>query len=519
MIALTPRPFRLLVLGALLGTNLWATHTLAEPVSRDQLDAALPGLRSMAEAAVAAGQVPGLAIVVVHEGEVVFLEGFGKRAMDKPEAVDADTVFQLASMSKPISSTVVAALVSDGVVGWDSRVSDLAPQYQLHDAYPTAEVTVRDLFNHRSGLPGDAGNEIEDLGFDRETVMHRLRLVPPWVSFRGGYSYSNAGITMGALAAAAPTGKAWEQVAQEKLFGPLGMKTASYRHDDFVARPNRAALHVPVDGKWVAKLTRNADVQAPAGGASASARDLAAWLRLELGKGAFDGKKLIAPEALEATHQPLMARGPNPVTGAPEFYGLGWNVEYGRHGLTWGHAGAFSVGGRTLVTLWPDSNLGITILANAFPTGVPEGISDNFADLVFDGQPSRDYIAPWNATYEGLFGPAIAAMQATFGTPPSDATPALPASAYVGTYSNAYVGEAEIVAEGEGLAVVLGPDKQVRYPLTHFDRDTFLYYPAAEMPDFPLPATFRIGPDGRAAEVVLESLNGSGMGTLARQAE
>ncbi len=507
------------ILTAILAVGLVATEAMADPLTRDQVEAALPALRDMAQNAVDSGQVPGMSISVVLGDRVLFAEGFGVKEMGKPDKVDADTVFQLASMSKPISSTVVAALVTKGIVDWDSRVSQIAPQFQLHDAYPSSEVTLRDLFNHRSGLPGSAGNDIEDIGFDRDTIMERLRLVPAWVSFRGGYSYSNAGLTMGGMAAAHAAGKGWEEIAQDVLFGPLGMTTASYRHDDFVARPDRAALHVQIDGAWTAKVTRNADPQAPAGGASASVVDLASWMQLELAMGKWKGETLISEDALAATHQPLTSRGTNPVSGAPSFYGLGWNVEFGRHGETWGHAGAFSNGARTLVTLWPDAGLGVTILVNAFPTGVPEGISDNFADLVFDGKAGKDYIGPWNHAYSALFGPAIEAAKAAFAKPPADATAALPDSAYVGRYANDYVGTVEVQATDDGLVVTLGPDGKTRYPLTHFDRDTFLYFSAPEMPDLPSPATFQIGTDGKATALVLDTLNANGLGKVTRLAE
>ncbi|MCF1707263.1 serine hydrolase [Tabrizicola sp. J26] len=503
----------------ILATGLAATGAMADPLRREQVEAALPALREMAQKAVDDGQVPGLSIAVVLGDSVLFAEGFGVKEMGKPDKVDADTVFQLASMSKPISSTVVAALVSKGIVDWESQVSHIAPQFQLHDAYPSSEVTLRDLFNHRSGLPGSAGNDIEDIGFDRDTIMERLRLVPAWVSFRGGYSYSNAGLTMGGMAAANAAGKAWEDIAQDELFGPLGMATASYRYDDFAARTDRAALHVQIDGAWTAKVTRDADPQAPAGGASASVVDLASWMQLELANGKWKGYPLISEEALAATHQPLTSRGKNPVSGAPSFYGLGWNVEFGRHGETWGHAGAFSNGARTLVTLWPDTGLGVTILANAFPTGVPEGISDNFADLVFDGKIAKDHIGPWNDAFSGLFGPAIEAAKAEFAKPPADTTPALPDSAYVGRYANDYVGVVEVQATADGLTVALGPEGKTHYPLTHFDRDTFVYFAAPEMPDLPSPATFQIGTDGKANALVLDTLDANGLGKVTRLAE
>ena len=118
--------------------------------------------------------------------------------------------------------------------------------------------------------------------------------------------------------------------------------------------------------------------------------------------------------------------------------------------MSWGHAGAFSNGGRTVVSLLPESDLGIVVLANAFPTGLPEALADSFLDLVFEGAPARDYLAPWNALYESLFGPQIAEARATYATAPDPATPALPAAAYAGRYANAYVGEAQVVEDGGG---------------------------------------------------------------------
>ncbi len=488
----------------------------AEPVGRDKVMAALPGLAELARKTIADGGVPGLAIAVVDKDEVVYLEGFGLREAGKPETVDADTVFQIASLSKPVSSTVVAALVSEGIVDWGSRVSDLDPAFALMGAYPTQQVTVRDFFNHRSGLPGNAGDDIEDIGFGRADVMHRLRLVPPSSSFRAGYAYSNAGITAGALAAVKPTGKSWEDVAEEKLYKPLGMDQTSSRYPDFLSRTNRSALHIGGVGKWEARLKRDPTTQAPAGAVSSSARDLAKWMQLELANGKFEGKQVIAEAALAPTHVPLMARGNNPVTGAASFYGLGWNVEFGRHGLSWGHAGAFSVGGRTLVTLYPEQQLGILVLSNAFPTGVPEGLADSFADLVFKGAVEKDWTADWNAIYGSLFGPAVEAAKARFGTKPSLATPALPTDAYAGTYANDYVGEGVVKADGDTLTLAVGPEGKTVYPMTHFDRDLFLIFPDPEMADTPSPVTFAIGPDGKATSITIENLNGNGLGVLAR---
>lgn len=491
----------------------------AGPVPPERVATALPKLEDLARRAIETGEVPGLAIAVVQDDAVVYLKGFGVRQAGKPETVDGDTVFQLASLSKPISATIVAALVGDGVVGWDSRIRDLDPGFRLHDAYPSAELTIRDLFAHRSGLPGNAGNDLEDIGYGRDEVLRRLRLVPAASSFRSTYSYSNAGLTEGAVAAARPTGKSWEAVAEDKLYRPLGMTATSSRHADFLARPNRAVLHVKVGGRWAAELERDPDMQAPAGGVSSSARDLAQWMRLELGAGAIGGRRLVDEEALEQTKVPLMARGNNPVSGAASFYGLGWNVEYGRHGLSWSHAGAFSVGARTLAVLYPEQHLGIVVLTNAFPSGAPEGLADSFFDLVFDGTVSKDWMAEWDRTFDGLLGPAVAAAKATYATPPARPSPALPLAAYAGRYANDYAGTALVSAAGGTLTLAVGPGGARSYPLKHFDRDLFLAFPDPETPDKPSAVRFAIGPNGRADAVTIESLDEFGLGTLRRVGE
>ncbi|MEI9403791.1 serine hydrolase [Mesorhizobium argentiipisi] len=505
-----------LTIAAFIAMALWSNAASADPVTPEQITVALPKLEALAQGAVADGAVPGLAIAVVHNDEVVFLKGFGHREAGKPETVDADTVFQIASLSKPVSATVVAALVSDGVVSWNSKIADLDPSFRLADPYPTSELTIRDLFSHRSGLPGTAGDDLEDIGYDRATILHRLRFVPPLSSFRAGYSYSNFGLTEGAVAAARPTGKSWEEVADEKLYRPLGMASTSSRNADFIKHANRAALHVKVDGAWAAKIKRDPDAQAPAGGVSSTARDLAEWVRLLLGDGVYAGKTLIAADALDQTHMPLMTRGKNPVSGGESFYGLGWNIEFGRHGLSWGHAGAFSVGARTLVTIFPKDKLGIVILANAFPTGVPEGLFDSFADLVFEGKVEKDWIEAWDAIYAGMFGPVVETAKARFAAPPSAARPAAPANAYAGHYANDFIGDAVVSRAGDGLMLKVGPAGARSYSLTHYDGDLFLTYPDAETPDRPVGVSFVVGPDGKASAVTIGFLDDNHLGTLPR---
>ncbi|MDP3240734.1 MAG: serine hydrolase [Reyranella sp.] len=504
------------LLAALILTCLAPFPVQAQTITKEKLTAALPKLRELARQVVAKGEVPGLSIGIVYRDEVVFLEGFGVREAGQPETVTADTVFQLASVSKPLAATVVAALVSDGVVTWDTRIRDLDPNFALPDAYPTAQVTIRDLLSHRSGLAANAGNDIEDLGFSRDEILKRIRYTRPGGSFRADYAYSNFGFTAGAIAATRPTGKGWEQLAEEKVYRPLGMQSTSSRAKDFTLQPNRSSLHVRIDGKWTPLVKRNADAQAPAGGASSNAKDMVQWLRLELGNGRYAGRPLIKEAAIEQTRRPVIIRSVDPKTGVAGFYGMGWNVDVRERGVEWSHAGAFSAGARTLVHLLPVEKIGIVILSNAFPTGVPEGLAATFLDDVFTAKPSRDWISHWNEIYDANFG---AGAQKTAMTPyasaPASPSPPMPLGAYAGFYNNAYVGDARITEAGGVLSVALGPAGK-RFPLKHFNRDLFLYAPFAESPGWMAAVTFLIGPDGKASQVTLENLDEDGMGTLKR---
>ena len=141
-------------------------------VTREQVLAALPKLEQLAQETLKKTGIPGMAITVVYQDEVLYLKGFGTRKAGEHQPVDADTVFQLASMSKPIASTVVAGAVGDGLVTWDDPIVKHDPAFQMDNPYVTREVTLRDMFCHRSGLPDHAGDRLEDLGFDQIGRAH-----------------------------------------------------------------------------------------------------------------------------------------------------------------------------------------------------------------------------------------------------------------------------------------------------------------------------------------------------------
>src|SRR5256885_14733079 len=344
-------------------------------VTSEQVTHAIQELEKLAQTQIQKSALPGLAIAVVFQDKTVYAKGFGVRDVNTKVPVDADTVFQLASLSKSIGSTVVAELVGEGKITWDSKLSMLDPTFEMVDPWVTREITIRDMYAHRSGLPDHAGDLLEDLGFTRAEILRRLRYQHPDSSFRSHYAYTNFGITAAAAVAVKAYGKEWETASEEKLYKPLGMTATSSRHSDFVGRANKALGHVLVDGKWVQKFQRDPDTQAPAGGVTSSVTDLAKWMRLELANGKFEGKAIVNEKALIEARRPHMLTGYNPFTGMPTFYGLGWNVSYDDHGrLHLNHSGALDLGAATYVHLLPGEQLGIVVLTNAYPIGFAEGL-------------------------------------------------------------------------------------------------------------------------------------------------
>jgi CubicO group peptidase (beta-lactamase class C family) len=215
------------------------------PIQPQMIPAAVEQLDTIIDTVMTRTGVPGLAAAVVYDGELLYAKGFGVRDITTRVPVDPEgaTVFQLASVSKALSSTVVAGAVGRGAVKWTDPVVGHLSSFALADPYVTQHVTLADLFSHLSGLPDHAGDLLEDLGYDQGYILDRLRL-EPLAPFRTVWDYTNFGLTAAAVATAAAAGRSWADLADDILFGPVGMRASSFRHSDFLGREDRAAMHV-----------------------------------------------------------------------------------------------------------------------------------------------------------------------------------------------------------------------------------------------------------------------------------
>ncbi len=374
------------------------------PIPANRIPNAVAQLDSIITGAMGKTGVPGLAAAVVAGGKVLYAKGFGVRDVGTGALVDAATVFRLASVSKSLSATVVAGAVGKGTIKWTDPVVKALPSFALADPYVTAHVTYGDLFSHQSGLPDHAGDLLEDLGYDQAYTLNRLRQ-EPLGPFRAQYEYTNFGLTAAAEAAAAASGKSWADLADALLFGPVSMSSTSFRYADFLKKGDTAAMHVRVGGEWVQKFARDADPEAPAGGASSNVLDLASWMNVLLANGSWKGKPVINADALGATHLPhALSSLPSTPVSRSGFYGYGTNVGYDYAGrLRLSHSGGFAQGAATAFSLLPSANVGIVVLTNGMPIGVPEAINNYFLDYVEAGSIQDDWLALYGQLFDGLY--------------------------------------------------------------------------------------------------------------------
>ncbi|MDT5328315.1 MAG: hypothetical protein QOF25_5467 [Mycobacterium sp.] len=445
------------------------------PLPDNAVENAVAKLDGLAADLMSKSGIPGMAVAVVHGGKTVYAKGFGVKDIRNGDGaenrVDPDTVFQLASLSKPLGSTVVAHQVGVNAISWGTPIVEKLPWFALSDPTVTKIVTVGDMYSHRSGLPDHAGDLLEDLGYDRRYVLERLRQLP-LDPFRISYAYTNFGLTAGAEAVAVGAGKSWEDLSQDVLYRPLGMASTSSRFDEFMARPDRALGHIHVDGKYEPLYVRDPQPEAPAGGVSSSVNDMTRWLTMVLADGTYDGKQIVDAKALLPAVTPQIVSSPATEPAMRSgFYGFGFNVgSTSAARMQLSHSGAFELGSGTNFVILPSADVAIVALTNATPSGVPEALTAEFADLVQFGDVREDWFTLYNDAFKKMEAPVGSLVGKQ---PPANPAPAAPLASFVGSYANDFWGPARVSEEDGELTLALGPKFTV--PLKHWDGNVFTF--------------------------------------------
>ena len=413
---------RTATMAATAGANLPPSMPLASLAN--QLDIAR--FEAVAEALVANGRIPGLAMAIVKDGRILSARGYGITDSRAPQPVDAHTVFRLASLSKSFAGTMTGILVNDGMLRWDSRLTDYVPSFRMSMPEAAQQITVADILSHRMGLTHNAFDRDLEGNANYHDLTQRMANAPMTCAPGDCYAYQNVAFSLIGDVVFATTGQFYSEAVTQRIFKPLGMNDASYGLEGIQASARWARPHVRGRGGWVSLTPKPTYYRvAPAAGVNASISDMAQWLLAQTGH-----RPEVLPAPLLATLHAPVVQTPSEIRGASwrrtrlttAGYALGWRAyNYSGHQVVF-HGGAVQ-GYRGAMALLPEQDLGVVILWNsesALPGGLLPTILDNALGMS-DGQWLDDETVDG---YEGLLyadrniTPSGASASASKASPP-----------------------------------------------------------------------------------------------------
>jgi CubicO group peptidase (beta-lactamase class C family) len=466
--------------------------------------------------------VPGMAIAIVENDQVTFARGFGVKALGKPEPVDADTIFPTGSTGKAVTVADLAILVDQGKIGWDDRVIDHLPGFQMYDSWVTREMTIRDLLVHRSGLGLGEGDLlfVPRTNLSRAESVRRLRYLKPATSFRSGFAYDNVLYMVAGQLIESVTGETWEKFTAGHVLKPAGMLHSTSDEEARFADPDRAQPHARMNGGLRGageqqllderdELGRNG---APAGGLAVSANDMARWLQIQLDGGKLPGGtgRLFSEAAHVQMWQPMVLQPiselpPALKTTQPMFntYALGWDVtDYRGAKLIW-HGGAV-FGFLTAVVLLPDKHVGFCIEINSEDGEIIRGLMYELLDHYL-GLPRTDWVARFSAEKQRRVSEALKALKAQTAQP-AGVGPSLPLARYAGTYSDPWYGNIEVATAADKLTIDFKSTPRMSGTLEHWQYDTFITRFDDQTIE-PAYVTFGLDADGKIDRITMKTVS------------
>jgi CubicO group peptidase (beta-lactamase class C family) len=467
----------------ILALLVWSVATAANAAPPAGFEARVEKLRQQVG-------VPGMAIAIVEDGKVTLARGFGVRALGESVLVDADTIFPTGSTGKAFTVAALGILVDQGKIGWDDKVIDHLPWFQMYDPWVTREITIRDLLVHRSGLGLGAGDllMVPRTNLSRAESVRRLRYIKPATSFRSGFAYDNVLYMVAGQLIEEVSGETWEKFVRDHVLKPAGMLKSTTDNDARFATVDRAQPHARMNGGLrgvgdQSRLDERDDLgrnAAPAGGLAVSANDMSRWLLIQLDSGRLPGgsDRLFSEAAHEQMWTPVTIQ---PIDRAPEAlkatqpmfnaYALGWDVrDYRGAKIVW-HGGAV-LGFLTAVVLIPDKHVGFSIEINSEDGQVIVGLMYELLDHYL-GMRANDWPAKFIALKQQRLEKALQAYHAA-AAKPANVGPSLPLARYAGTYADPWYGNIEIAHTNEGLTIDFKSTPRMGGTLEHWQYDSFV---------------------------------------------
>lgn len=363
---------------------MFSASLFSQQLSGSQID-------TLAERAMRAFDVPGIAVAVIKDGKVIHSKGYGVRSLNTKEKVDENTLFGIASNSKAFTAAALGILIDEGKLKWDDKVRDYIPEFKLYNPYVTEEFTIRDLLTHRSGMGLGAGDLMffpDSSDFTLKDILYNLRFLKPVSGFRTKYDYDNNLYIVAGEVVARVSGKSWDDFVEERILRPLGMIHSACSFERLKDKTNVIDGHASVEGKVQVIARSTLKVGHSAGGINSCISDLSKWVLLQLSHGKYGdnmGKKLFSDEVHEEMWTPqtiIPVRNPGPYNTHFSAYGLGFGISDVKGYKQLSHTGGLE-GMVTQITMIPELNLGIIVLTNQQEGGAFTSITNQIKDSYF----------------------------------------------------------------------------------------------------------------------------------------
>ncbi|MCC5791284.1 MAG: serine hydrolase [Legionellaceae bacterium] len=487
----------------------YAAILTAKPTNAATTDQTLKNLlaefEQYAENARLQWNVPGMAIAIVKNDQLIYKKGFGVKKLGESGLVDPHTVFQIGSLTKAFTVAITAQLIDQGKLDWQDRVIDHYPSFIMYDPYVTREFRVQDLYAQHSGLQTFAGDLQYVLGYDANHIVYHLRDIEPTTSFRSTYSYLNSLFVVGAKLNEKITNISWENLLQENIFNPLEMKESSVGLKKYLQNKNIAGLHLLLNNKITTIPYDNLLTEGiytsngPAGGINSNVIDMSKWLIMQLNEGSFKNKQIISKENINIMHAPQTLTGK--FLDGWSSYALGWSYADGLSEPLISHNGE-TAGAKAMILLAPKSKVGIVILTNDRDTLLPEALAYQFIDKYL-GNTEADWSKLYLDGYAKITQHEKSQIQASLKV--VNYQKALPLTVYTGIYNNKIYGDAKIVHQQNQLTFIIGP-KHIAIPLQHLTGNIFILKSPPELLgvfdtiDNPQ-VIFNVTADGKVADI------------------
>ncbi len=423
-------------------------------------------------------KIPGIAAGVIKDGEVVFLEGFGEARPDGTP-VNETTLFQIGSVSKSFTATLMARLVDEGKVKWDDTVKRILPDLDLYDNWIEENLQVKDIMTHRMGIKGQQGTYIPNLGYSRDDVYKMMHLLKPGYSFRGSYEYNNITFIIAQKIIEKLSGKSWEDNLKDVILDPLGMYNTSANGEPFAASPYAA---VPNDYGWRDSIYHSPllgeeqalhwlTVVGPAGSVNSTVPDMLKYVRFHLDKGKAGGKEIITKRGMDYLHRGQTITSQD--SARTTLYAHCWFVEQNSKYRLWFHTGT-TWGFTTLVAFVPEMNLGMVFLVNSdAPANLRYSLMRRLIDMYRGEEALRDYSADYLA--EWIKSSKESREKAMKRDTPSEKRAAPSLDQIAGVYDKGELFGRAIVDIEEGEAYITVGPKGWRNKLVHRDGNEFTF--------------------------------------------